>query len=129
MLAFASGIGGTDNAGSRGAQEELVDAIKLLLCFISDSITPLRWNHGKLLHLPWLAPGRVHLFGFGDGDQMAKGIGHLIIVAFEIAILLLVGPKYGGDVAGDGWFFCKNDDHWFDSFSSVCWPCVKTVLS
>src|SRR5436305_5252500 len=110
-------------------QKELLDAIELLLSFISHSITPLRGDHGKLLHPPRFAPGRIYLFGFGNGYQMAEGVGHLIIVAFEIAVLLLVGCQYGGNVAGDGWFFCKYDDHWFDSFSSVCWSCVKMVLS
>src|SRR5579864_1175070 len=105
MLAFPPGIGGTDDFRGGWIEEQVPDAIELLLGFVGNAILPLSWNHGKLFHSPWVSPSRIHVFGFGYGDKVAEGVSHLIAIPFKIAVSLLSGPEDGGDVAGNGWLF------------------------
>ena len=119
MLALASRVGGTDDAGRVRLKEEPLNAIKLFLGFVGDLILPLSWDHRKLVYPPRLSPRGIHFLRLGNGNKVAEGVRHLIAVPFKVAVFFLIGSENGGDVAGNTRFFCEYYDHCFDSWDKL----------
>ena len=85
QLAFASGIGGADDAADLGAGENAADGLELVLGAFIDDERPLARQNGQVFAAP-LPPVGVNLVRLREGNQVADRPGNDIAPTVLIAV-------------------------------------------
>ena len=81
------------------AVEQRAHNFKLLFLFVRDNELPRLGQDGQIFILP-LAVFFIVLARFRKGHQMPDAPADKILAALPVAVLLFIGPDYGGNAAG-----------------------------
>lgn len=117
-LAFAAGVGGDDDLANVGAFHQARDCAELLARLRDDDEIHVLWQDRQRVHAPGFVFFAVML-RIGQRDKMAQRPGDDVFLIFKITVVFSADAQHTGELAANGWFFCKYEGFSHDDLSSL----------
>ena len=117
-LAFAAGVGGDDDLANVGAFHQAGNCAELLAGLRDDDEIHMLWQDRQRVHAPGFVFFAVML-RIGQRDKMAQCPGDDVFLIFKITAVLSADAQHAGELAANGWFFCKYEGFSHDDLSSL----------
>ena len=117
-LAFAAGVGGDDDLANVGAFHQAGNCAELLAGLRDDDEVHVLWQDRQRVHAPGFVFFAVML-RIGQRDKMAQCPGDDVFLIFKITVVFSADAQHAGELAANGWFFCKYEGFSHDDLSSL----------